>query len=588
MKHFWSLNRKGQLVGLALLTATAFACGGEDGLDGGEGAAALVETSDASAEECEYGGVVITTGLDADGDGVLNENEIVSTAVICDGAPGAGGEDGETGETGPEGDAGADGDSSLVVFEEEPAGANCPEGGVRVLSGLDTNSDGTLQESEVVSTDYVCNLSCSPEDYAIELGASDAGDVVYNGFDRVTFPATTSNTGLTPGALLATPGFEFELEFDATEGLVVSPTAGEGKLDILVAFTDGCGFIAEAVSISNIADGESTIYLGHFFGGAGEVDLNLAGTDERVATFDFTDILEPAVFASGAYAFDALVGDDVAGTTPELIFAPEKTYIAFAYSDAGELAFGFQEVDTTEPGEGKFHARFNHLVDGVGTVDVYLIGELDQTGALGLDFGVSSAFTPLDISDDYIVVDATGDLNPDLEYPATEGLFAQPGIFDVFLFQTTVQDLLVVLNYSTGEVTTFFDDLDVEVSDGVEPAVNHTGAYPSVEGFVSHGNGETAVPGDSGYREFTVPGASAVRLFLTYQIENCCDALIITDLESGEEVATLSGPSGAFTGSSLVATATVDVPSNRFSIGVRSDGSVNWAGWRIDGMLLIP
>ncbi|MEO7978676.1 MAG: hypothetical protein ABI657_16140, partial [Flavobacterium sp.] len=39
----------------------------------------------------------------------------------------------------------------------ETAGTNCANGGTKVETGLDTNSDGTLQVSEVTATNYVCN-----------------------------------------------------------------------------------------------------------------------------------------------------------------------------------------------------------------------------------------------------------------------------------------------------------------------------------------------------------------------------------------------------------------------------------------------
>jgi hypothetical protein len=49
------------------------------------------------------------------------------------------------------------GPGSLVRVDAELPGANCPAGGVAILSGLDTNGDGYLQDGEVTSTQYVCN-----------------------------------------------------------------------------------------------------------------------------------------------------------------------------------------------------------------------------------------------------------------------------------------------------------------------------------------------------------------------------------------------------------------------------------------------
>jgi hypothetical protein len=47
--------------------------------------------------------------------------------------------------------------SGLVVTVDEPAGENCAEGGVAVLTGVDTDADGDLAGSEIDSTRYVCN-----------------------------------------------------------------------------------------------------------------------------------------------------------------------------------------------------------------------------------------------------------------------------------------------------------------------------------------------------------------------------------------------------------------------------------------------
>ena len=418
MKSFRSLNRVARGIGVVLLATAFVACGGgEDGIDGVDGTTALISTSEASEGECADGGTVISVGVDTNGNGELDAEEVTSTTLICNGVPGD------------------DGAPSLLAVEDEPPGENCIDGGVRITSGIDANEDGILQESEVVSTEYICKSTCSPEEYALELGASDAGDVVYNGFDRITFPISSENTELVPTVVYATSGFEFEFEFDRTEGVKVSPMAGEGELEIVLAFTDGCGLLVRTLNIANVADGESTVYLGHFFSGAGEVDLNLAGTDETVATFTFSDVLGPAVLPSGAYSFDAVAGGDVAGTTPEWVLAPEKTYVAYAFSNEGELDFGFLEVETSAPAEGKIQLRLSHLVDGVGAMDVFLSDDLAGPLASGVDFLETSDFLDLDAGNGYVAIDASGDGSLDLEFFQSEGLFEEGLIADGFVFR---------------------------------------------------------------------------------------------------------------------------------------------------------
>lgn len=78
------------------------------------------------------------------------------------GPQGAQGLTGLTGSTGPAGEtgaAGSNGKNSLVKTSNESAGATCPTGGVKMEYGIDANSSGTLDLSEVNNTltKYVCN-----------------------------------------------------------------------------------------------------------------------------------------------------------------------------------------------------------------------------------------------------------------------------------------------------------------------------------------------------------------------------------------------------------------------------------------------
>jgi hypothetical protein len=45
----------------------------------------------------------------------------------------------------------------LVTVTQEQPGANCQYGGVAIQTGVDTNLDGTLENTEVTNTQYVCN-----------------------------------------------------------------------------------------------------------------------------------------------------------------------------------------------------------------------------------------------------------------------------------------------------------------------------------------------------------------------------------------------------------------------------------------------
>src|SRR5690606_37070654 len=58
------------------------------------------------------------------------------------------------GEDGSEGEGGL---SSVIATYPEPAGANCSAGGWKIESGLDANRNGVLEEAEASSTAYICN-----------------------------------------------------------------------------------------------------------------------------------------------------------------------------------------------------------------------------------------------------------------------------------------------------------------------------------------------------------------------------------------------------------------------------------------------
>ena len=168
--------RAGQERGLddAEVSGSVFICDGASGPVGGNGAngeagvsapAALVEGSSPPVGDanCPAGGLEVKTGIDANRNGVLDAGEFVAT-FSCNGAA-TRGDAGPTGGTGAQGDAGATGATgasglnSLIKLTTEPAGGNCGGGGVKIESGLDSNSNNVLDAGEVTSTAYVCNAS---------------------------------------------------------------------------------------------------------------------------------------------------------------------------------------------------------------------------------------------------------------------------------------------------------------------------------------------------------------------------------------------------------------------------------------------
>jgi len=79
--------------------------------------------------------------------------------VACGGSDGSDGATGPAGDTGASGLPGSAGRNALVRIHAELAGSHCLAGGNRIDAGLDANDSGVLDDSEVSSTQYVCNGS---------------------------------------------------------------------------------------------------------------------------------------------------------------------------------------------------------------------------------------------------------------------------------------------------------------------------------------------------------------------------------------------------------------------------------------------
>lgn len=92
-------------------------------------------TDEPAGANCADGGTKLETGIDLNDNAALDANEVQSTQYVCqDATPG-----------------------ELVNVVDEPAGANCEFGGLKVESGTDADGSGTLDAGEVSETQYVCN-----------------------------------------------------------------------------------------------------------------------------------------------------------------------------------------------------------------------------------------------------------------------------------------------------------------------------------------------------------------------------------------------------------------------------------------------
>ena len=129
----------------------------------------VVETPEPVGENCEFGGKLISSGLDLNRNDVLEDNEISDSKYFC------------SKET----------DFKILVETlEEPVGDNCPLGGKKIINGYDVNQSGALDEKEIKGTMFRCNTEADFEVQTlisnIEFGSADCalgGQKVYAGLD---------------------------------------------------------------------------------------------------------------------------------------------------------------------------------------------------------------------------------------------------------------------------------------------------------------------------------------------------------------------------------------------------------------------
>ena len=164
------------LLDLTEVTSSFYVCNGSDGADGQDGMDGLQSLINISTEvpgaNCAEGGKLIQSGVDLNTNGLLESGEVEQSAFLCngeDGLDGLNGSDGQDGTNGQDGADGQDGLNSLVSYADEPAGANCAAGGVAVNTGLDTDADNVLDTAEIQSTTYVCHGTGGPEEQSFIL-----------------------------------------------------------------------------------------------------------------------------------------------------------------------------------------------------------------------------------------------------------------------------------------------------------------------------------------------------------------------------------------------------------------------------------
>ena len=232
-------NANGQLD-VAEVTSTRYLCNGIAGSGGGAAMASLVTvTAEAPGSACLAGGRRLDTGLDSNGNGVLDAAELRSSGFVCVGTTGA---------------AGSAGASSLVALAD--AGSACAQGGRQVSSGLDSNANGVLDPAEVASVERVCNGSVGSTGVAGAAG-------------RNALIALHSEA---PGAHCALGGTRVDSGVDS-DGNDTLATGEVTATHYLCRATDGTGFGWTAVAGGSVQAAGNAGYLA--LDGAAAVVLTL-------------------------------------------------------------------------------------------------------------------------------------------------------------------------------------------------------------------------------------------------------------------------------------------------------------------------
>lgn len=139
------LVRNSIKIGLIASALLVFSACGSDEVSGGSNNPTMAEPifdqqPIEAGDICEYGGIMVRGGLDADKNGELSEEEVKSKTPICNAKIEEGGET----PAGP----------PLLVKTEalEIGDETCPDGGKRVHVGYDLDKDGELSAEEIAET----------------------------------------------------------------------------------------------------------------------------------------------------------------------------------------------------------------------------------------------------------------------------------------------------------------------------------------------------------------------------------------------------------------------------------------------------
>lgn len=336
---------------LALPLFTLVACGGSG--------ATLVDLDVlAAGEDCANGGVLVSTGVDANGDGVLQDDEVATSEPVCDGASAS--------------------SALLTTTPLEVGDPTCADGGSKIEAGLDdgdpggTANDGVLQPEEVDSTEFLCNPP----------GSSSGSTFVP--FEPPEGPAaqyTVVSKGGTGTNATGGDGGDFELEMSYGSiggGIRLYAT---GQADASWTYPASVSFFLGEVPLVISSDTTIPVVDGIEEVSVGDAYMNLFDNRIYLRTSAGADVVTGVSVAAGAtLTFEVNYPNEVEVLNLGLPFNPPAGEVRVSLDNDVHLA---GTLTTTGPGANRPGlAIYTDVFVGEATGSVDLTGD-DQPGALG-------------------------------------------------------------------------------------------------------------------------------------------------------------------------------------------------------------
>jgi hypothetical protein len=224
------------------ISSTSYVCNGADGTDGQDGAEALVNlVPEPAGANCVAGGTLVQSGVDDNGDGILDGAEVDTEDYVCDGQDGS---------------AGTDGLTALVDIQTEPAGANCAEGGQVIRSGLDDDVSGTLEAGEVDATSYVCDgadgTSGSGQNALVAVSDEPVGANCASGGQRIDSGLDSDGDGILDAGEVTDTAYVCHLQPDVLVSTVEDPTIClHGGVIVQIGYDDNTNGVLDSGEITS-------------------------------------------------------------------------------------------------------------------------------------------------------------------------------------------------------------------------------------------------------------------------------------------------------------------------------------------------